>query len=455
MKKTAHFSKVSSRSAGQQSRRPVFFYGWTVAFVSGLALFFSGPGQTFSVSVFIDPMIQDFGWSRSLVSILYSAGTLMAGLGVAFLGRIIDQFGYRRVLTVVVSAFALACFFMSTVRLPLMLFFGFFLIRLLGQGSMSMIPNGLVPQWFIRSRGRALSLVMLFGALSSAAFPYANVVLIDAFNWQTAWRVWGFILMFVMAPLAWWLVRDRPEQIGLAPDGVSSPPPPTGHDAGNRSKSAARAAGETVRKAAPALTEERSWTFAEARQTSAFWLILIAGAIPGLVNTGLTFHHMSILTGNGLTPALAAGVFTVTAVMSIPATVGAGYLADRFASRYLLAALLLIVSSGALWLFVTASPLAAGGLGVLRGIAQGSQAIVFGVLWPSYFGRRHLATFWGAQMAVMVIGTSLGPLPVGLAYDMFGGYSQALWAMAALSLAAAATVLRWLPAPQSLKAPQL
>lgn len=146
-----------------------FYYGWLIVFMGALGLFFSGPGQTYFISVFIDQYIQDFGWSRSLVSSTYSIATICAGLLLFLIGRSIDHFGYRTVSVITASLLAFACFWNGFMVNTIMLFIGIFLLRLLGQGSMALVHNSLVPQWFIKQRGRALSFLAIGGVFRSCS----------------------------------------------------------------------------------------------------------------------------------------------------------------------------------------------------------------------------------------------------------------------------------------------
>ncbi|MFC0014107.1 MULTISPECIES: MFS transporter [Allobacillus] len=155
------------------------YYGWVIVFIGALGIFFSGPGQTYSNSIFIDAYIEDFGWSRSLVSGVYSSATLVAGLIMIFVGRFIDRFGQRVMMVVVGTLFAIACFLNSAVSTIWMLTIGFFAIRLSGQGSMSLIPNTLAAQWFVKKRGFAVSLMALGSFISAMVFPIINTWLID------------------------------------------------------------------------------------------------------------------------------------------------------------------------------------------------------------------------------------------------------------------------------------
>ncbi|GAE94321.1 bll3089 protein [Gracilibacillus boraciitolerans JCM 21714] len=110
----------------------------------------SGPGQTYSVSIFIDVYVDEFGWSRSMISTIYSSATLASGILLIFMGRLIDRVGQRWMAVVAGTMLAVACFFNSFVSLPFMLLIGFFLIRLFGQGLMELIPNTMIPQWFVK-----------------------------------------------------------------------------------------------------------------------------------------------------------------------------------------------------------------------------------------------------------------------------------------------------------------
>ena len=177
-----------------------FYYGWVIVFIGAMGVFFSGPGQTYSNSAFIDPYIHDFGWSRSYISGMYSVATVCAGFLLVFVGRFVDRFGQRSMMVIIGTLLGVACFFNSVIINAWMLMIGFFLIRLLGQGSMSLIPNTLVPQWFVQKRGRAMSFLAIGGFASSALFPIVNTWMIESWSWQATWRFWGFMLLFIFVP---------------------------------------------------------------------------------------------------------------------------------------------------------------------------------------------------------------------------------------------------------------
>ncbi len=382
------------------------YYGWYIVAVSALCVFFSGPGQTYSVSVFIDAYIRDFGWGRSEISSIYSAATLFAGLCMFFVGRFIDRFGQRTMLVTVSLFLSLACLFNSMVTNLAMLFIGFFLLRLLGQGSMTLIPNTLVPQWFITKRGKALSFMAIGGFASSALFPLVNSWLVTEYGWRNTWIVWGVLLIVLVMPTSYFLVRNKPEDVGQLPDGYI----------------ATSSQSEQDRSA----LHEENWSLKEAMKTRAFWLILFCVSIPALINTGITFHLISIFKWNDLSVGTAAFVLSLMALIGFPITLIAGRILDQVKVNYVLAGIFIGEIIFTLFLLITDSTFKAILFGILWGISGGFERIALNYVWPSYFGRASLGSIKGTATTVMVLGSAFGPLPFGFAYDYFHGYTEIL-----------------------------
>ncbi|KGP90094.1 MFS transporter [Pontibacillus chungwhensis BH030062] len=386
-----------------------FYYGWVIVFIAGLSVFFSGPGQTYSVSIFIESYIADFDYTRSFVSALYSTATLIAGLTLFMVGRLVDRVGQRMMMAVVGILLAIACLWNSVMVGAIMMFVGFFMLRLFGQGSMTLIPNTLVPQWFIGKRGRALSVMAIGGFLSSALLPPLNTWLINDFGWRTTWMVWGVALAVIFVPLAIFLVRNQPKDIGEIPDGT-----PKHHD---------------LQQNPNVEVNEENWTLKEAMKTRAFWLILFCVSVPALVNTGVTFHLVSIVQGKGLSDEIAAIVLTLMAVIGFPVTFIVGYLVDRVSVHYVLA---ITFAGHIIALFILLQVSSTKGVivyGIIWGFVNGFERIVLSIVWPNYFGREHLGSIKGIAQTIMVLGSAFGPLPFGLYFDWFGGYEGILWIM--------------------------
>jgi sugar phosphate permease len=400
----------TNRSSSSLPIHTRFYYGWIIVAISAMSLFFSGPGQTYSISVFIEYYIEDFGWSRSLVSSLYSLATLVAGLLLFLVGRFVDKFGQRYMSAVIAILLAIACLLNSFIAGPVMLFIGFFMLRLFGQGSMTLLPGTLVPQWFIQLRGRALSFMALGGFISSFTLPLVNNWLITTWGWPVAWRVWAILLACFFAPLALYFIRNKPEDVGLLPDN---------DQADDDLEEEQQSEGSDRQR-----IEEVSWTLKEAMKVRAFWFILFCVSIPAMVNTGLVFHLVSILGESDINRSTSALVLSLMALVSFPITFIAGFVLERVKVHYVLAASFLGQIVVMIILLYTQSIQMAILFGVVRGLVGGFEAISLGIIWPNYFGREHLGSIKGLAMTTMVIGSAFGPLPFGVAYDMFGGYNE-------------------------------
>ncbi|MFC4738314.1 MFS transporter [Bacillus daqingensis] len=386
--------------------KPTFFYGWYIVLVGGLSLFFSGPGQTYSNSVFIDSYITDFAWERSLVSGIYSGATLAAGFLLFIAGTSIDRYGHRAVSLTVSILLAAACIWNSFVVSPWMLFVGFFLIRLLGQGSMTLVPNTLIPQWFAAKRGRAFSLMMIGGFAGSVVFPPLNAWLITSFGWQTAWQVLGVSILVIFVPAAFFLMKDKPAQLGLKPDGAD----PDGIGSGSQAK-------------------EVSWTLKEAARTRQFWLLLLCTGIPSMLNTGLTFHLVSIAGEADLGIGTAAFILSLMAAVGFPVKLAAGLILERVSVRYVFAFVFIGQFIFIAVLLMTGSFYMAVVFGLIWGFVGGLERICISMVYPEYFGKTHLGSIKSIATTVTVAGSAFGPLPFGIAFDLFGGYTEILLIM--------------------------
>ena len=296
---------------------------------------------------------------------------------------------------------------MSFVNSLIMLFAGFMAIRMLGQGSMSLSGNTLTPQWFITKKGKALSYISIGGVMGSALFPPLNTWLIQNIGWRFGWIFWAILLWAVMAPLAYIFIRNRPEEVGLWPDNKI---PVNPHDD----------EGETN------WNPEIEWTVKEAIRTKTFWLLLFASMVPGAVVTGLMFHNVSIMAQMGISAMVAALVLTAMAVVRFPFVLIVGSVADKMQPRYLIAiaegilfiALVVLLYANSIYIAII--------YGALIGILIAFLSISRNFIWPEYYGRQYLSSIRGVTLIAGVIGSALGPLPFGVAYDYFGGYQEIL-----------------------------
>ncbi len=370
----------------------------------------SGPGQTYIVSLFVDPIIEETGWSRTLVAGLYSAGSISAVVGAVLAGRAFDRFGARATLTGVAALFGLGLFMLGRVSSPVHLFFGFFAIRSLGQTALSLVSTSMVGVWFVRLRGRATAATMLAAPASQAILPPIVYLIIAAGGWRSAWEVMAIAVWVILIPPALLLVRRSPESVGLLPDG-------------DRQR-AVRTPESPVR--------EESWTVGEAIRTRAFWLLTFAAFPLAMLGTALTFHHISLMKSNGIEENVAAGILSVMAVVALVSTAVAGYLVDRFPNRFILVAGQVLMVLAMMSILVMSSAWQGFVYGALLGAAQGLFSTANIVIWPNYFGRRYIGNIRGAATIGMVAAGGLGPLPFGILFEATKSYDAAILGFVAL-----------------------
>ena len=415
----------SARLITAQRLNARVFYGWIMVVVAGFCLFGSGPGQSHTFAAFNALIAADLGLSLTEVSYAYGAATVAAAFLLPYFGAQVERFGPRLSLMGAAFLLGLACLFFAAVGGLVLLAIGFALLRYFGQGGMMLASANLVAQWFSAKRGVAMGLMALGFAASMAIHPTLSRVLIDLVGWRGAWVGLGLITWALMLPVLFWLVQDRPEKMNLRPDGE-----------------AALGEGET----APALTGS---TLEQALRHPSFYIVALGlFLMAGLVTT-LHFHQYNIMQAQGLSAGAATTGFWVSAVSMVVLMPVVGRCFDRFRTRYMFAAALVVQAVTLVGVtFVTSIP-ALVVYAMAFGLNNAFTMTMFGYIWPRYFGRLHLGLIQGRGQMIGVVGASLGPIPVSYAFDAFGDPVMTLRLLALLPLAAIVLVIGFLKtAPQ-------
>jgi sugar phosphate permease len=402
-----------------------FFYGWVIMAVGTLGLIMTSPGQTYTESIFIEYLIEDLNLSRSLISSLYSFGTLVGGFSLPLWGKQIDRKGPRLMITLVSILFGFSLIYMGFVQTSWMIGIGFILIRMLGQGSLGLISQTAINQWWSRKRGMIMGISgLLMSLIGMGTFPNLVHGLIASVDWRNTYIILGSSLLLLMAPLGYIFIRNKPEDYGLNPDGEKSQDLEKDHLVNHDEMSQA------------------NWTLKEAFRTYAFWILAASLSLFTLLITGITFHLVSIFQSHGLDAATAARIFLPLSITGALVNLLVGYLSDHLELRFLLAFGLLLLGISLILVLTLQGTGSALAFGIVLGSANGFIRTISTVSWPKFFGREHLGSIFGFTSALSIIGAALGPLPFGYVFDWVGSYNPVLIVFSAICLLLAMLSLR-------------
>jgi len=406
------------------------FYGWTILAVAGLGIFASGPGQSHTFSVFVGPIGRDLGLSKAAIAGAYGLATLVAAFLLPKMGRLVDRHGARRMTLVIALLLGVACIAFGAVGGLVSLALGFGALRFLGQGSLMMCSANVVAQWFSRKRGFAMGLMALGFAASMAVHPPLGQYLIAQLGWRWAWVILGLTTWLLLLPPVLLLVIDKPEDRGLRPDGEAA----TGAGAGTAAID--------------------GLDLPAALRTPTFFLLTAGWFSMAMLVTTLHFYQVSILTAQGVAAAIAARVFPVSALVLAVSMPLVGRMFDRVRTRYVFAAGLLVMAAALFGVTLVDSLASAIVYAALFGLNNAFSLTMFGYLMPRYFGRKHVGTLQGTGQMVAVVGASLGPLPVGFAFDYLGSPTLVLRLLALVPIACAVAAALFLRTPAGVTHPR-
>ncbi len=398
-----------------------FFYGWLMVVVAMAGYFASGPGQSHIFSVFILPLSEDLGLAQTEISSAYALATLAAAFGLPYIGRLIDRYGMRRVVLITATLLGFAAIAFGRVQGLIMLSLLFGALRFLGQGTLMLSSSNLVAQWFSAKRGFAASLMALGFSASVALHPPFAQWLIDQVGWRDAWLWLGITTWVFYLPLVFFLVQNKPEDIGLLPDGDDTDGTAIG---GNG-----------------ASTAQMGLTSAEALRTTAFWITAISLASFSMLVTALFFYQVSIFQTQGLSEQIAARVFPISAITMVCCMPIFGRMLDRLPTKPLFASGVLLMSASMIALMFVEDLPTAVLYAIIFGMNNAAVHALIGYVWPRYFGRKHLGSIQGTAATIMVVGASIGPLPFGAAFDATGSYQTALLTLSIVPVLCAIAVL--------------
>jgi MFS family permease len=388
------------------SSRPAIFYGWVIVATTFLIALVTVGGRS-AFGVFVVPMSEEFGWSRSTVSLAAALGFLVNGLSQPFLGRLFDTLGGRKVILASLVVFGVTTTLLALTSHIMFLIAVFGIIMSVAWSGTSLTTtSALLSRWFQRKRATVLSL----GTAGASAgglllVPLAMYVLQRA-DWRMTWVVLGAMVLVVALPLAFFFLRDDPVDLGLLPDGDR----PT---ADGRQVNPAHAA--------PGPLETGTWR--TALRSWPFWQLTGSYCVCGFTTAILTTHFIPYAIDRGYTPSTAATAMGVMNGLNVVGVIAMGVLADRCGRKNLLA-LVYAGRGGAYALLLLApDPWGLWGFAAIAGFSYWATAPLTTSLTADVYGLKTLGTLSGLTFLVHQVGGAASIQFAGLMRDIAGSYT--------------------------------
>ena len=424
--------------------RPKFFYGWFVVIASILAGAVQSGGSVWGASVFVSHMTDELGWARSAFFGAFTLRAVVGGVLSPFIGPLQDTRSGPRILmllTGITMGFSLMGLkWVDNIVVFYVLFGALGALTMIGGAEM--LTVAIVPKWFVRKRGRAVAIASTGTAMGPLFFPFLVHGIITLVGWRDAWMVLGIGSMAIMVPLAL-MVRSRPEDIGLLPDGATAPEPPPAPGA------LRQAQGE--RSSAP--RAEQSFTRRQAMRTYAFWLLVLAFFLSMLGMGGFHANWIPYFQDIGFSPAVGAWAATAYGVCSISIRLVWGLVAERFPVRYLLVVQALLTAVSIVLFLNITSVTTLVIAGASHGLALGGFFIMRPLIIANYFGRQNLGAINGILRPFVTLSGAVSPLLIAGMFDIFGSYREA-FLLATLTWVLAAGVVFLAAPPRRMTAVQ-
>ncbi|MDA0265223.1 MAG: MFS transporter [Chloroflexi bacterium] len=424
-------NNLSLAIAKKLSARLPFYYGWVVVFAAGTTVFARMAPSTTTLAVFVSPLADEFGWSRTLIAGAVSVGALSSIFISPIVGMAVDRYGARLILTGSMVVLGVAMISLAWATVPVFFYMGFATGRIIFHVPVQIGSGALISRWFIRKRGRAVGVIYLAGAIGGVVTIQTASLAISHWSISAAWITLGvLVLAIAVLPSALFIV-ERPEDICLRPD---NDPNRASDDRPNGLPE------EPVINPAEIDSAEIDWSLRDAMGTRSLWVLTFVVGTLFMVQAGISVHVGAFFLDRGLTLTAAAMAITVNAIMNAVASLAWGVIVERTAVRWAMTGLMLISGVCSLALLSVDSVPTAFAVAALLGIVGAGGNVIPPVAFASYFGRRSIGSIRGVSETGVQVGQTFGALFSGLVFDLSGSYVIAFLTFSALGFAGAVVV---------------
>ncbi|MFP6679276.1 MAG: MFS transporter [Dehalococcoidia bacterium] len=380
-----------------------------------------GSSIRMAFGVFVDPLVEGFGWSPGAVSLAYSASTVVTALFSPVAGYVGVRYGARKAMLAGTVLFFIGM--MGTARISdlwhLYLWYG---VLLGAAQALFLIPTmPAVAQWFRRHLGLGSGLVMLSWGLGPAIMVQVMAFLIEATDWKGTFEITGVIGSLIMLGLIFFF-RNSPVDKGSKPYGWI--------------------VGDVPQVTSGKVFVGKAKEFqAHIRRTNAFWNLINIHFLGCVGHAVILVMIVPYATSEGLSATTAAGVLSTLSAVSLFTRFATPILGDRIGSKGVMFVSYLLQGLTVLLLLGADTVLAFYVFAFAFGIGYGGEGTVFAVINRQYYGQVPQNSTFGWQLAGAGLGMALGAALAGVTYDLTGSYNTAIVLSAIFSLLGAVSIL--------------
>ena len=415
----------------EQGKKPRYFYGWNIVAAAFLAQLSYAQHFSSILGFYFKPLNAEFGWSRSAMAAVQTIARATEAVIAPIIGPFIDRYGPRVLMPIGTAVVGLAM--IATTQMTAI--WHFYLLRgvisAVGFALMGgMVINVAINNWFIKKRGRAIAISRIGSNLSSIIFIPVTVFVIATSGWRTMFFIFAIVTWIVVLVPSAVIMRRRPEDMGLYPDGIQPSPTEMKSREEDNEKQA------VTETAAP----EPVWTRREVLKTSSFWLLSLSFGINSMAFQGVNISLAPYIQDLGYNEAMLASVMTFRSIMGATTLLFVGFIAER-ADRVLVRVIPFVIQGASIFLLLLAGQPVFLWLAIaLYGLGISSIMVIQEVLWANNFGRLSLGVVRSLAFLVAFGFGASGPIAINAVFDILGSYHPAFYVIIGLSAIAAFTM---------------
>lgn len=394
---------MSQRLEQSYTGKSKLFYGWYIVIGSWVALFLV---NAVSVGIFFKPILEEFGWNRATLSLIHTIALLLYAVATPFIGRVIDFYGARTMFFICVISQAVSSTINGLATGMGHIFAGRFLYELKPLQASQVLIN----RWFIRKRGIAQGIAATGMPIGALVLSPLSQYLILAWGWRPTMFFWAGVVFVLLMPVVY-LIKNKPEEKGLLPDGESIKP--------------SVKVKETDIKGL--LSDSIGHTFSQAVKSTSFWLVNGTQLICGIGCGFMMTHVVIFATDYGYSEMIGASLLSVQGGLNLFGVLLTGYLSDKYRRNRVLAAthairslaffiavVFIIFEGSHLWMLYLTM--------VLFGFGWFTTAPLTSGLVADLFGNLRMGTIIGVTLSCHTIGMAFGAYAGGISFDLTGSY---------------------------------